>query len=728
MTGSTIRSGISLLATGTVSFSGNTIEQNNSFPIKAYADMVGPIVSSSSFTNVDTDSYLSVSAGTISRDATWTAVIPYAVTGNIVVKGTDGADGITTLAIEPGALLKFNTNKRMEIGASSGDPGALVARGEYANPIVFTSNQATPAPRDWYYIRFYNTTDDATTVMEHCTVEYGGYSGGSLYLYNASPAIRNTTIRYSGAAGIYATGSGTSGATIACNNLISNQYGINWTAGPPPDINGNNFNGNTDYGIRYSGAETLNAESNWWGDAEGPNQSGDATYGNVDADPWAVEEIQCVASGENQPPYEPSDPTPAAAAVRVSIGNGADLSWNGGDPDLADMVTYDLYWGTSAGNLQAAETGLALTSHTREGLDAGATYYWQVVAKDDKGAETTGPVWHFTTDGDPPDLIVSQVTISPAGNLQAGQSVTFTATIENSGSGPVVDPFTVDFLVDGVSIGTTAVDQIVYAGGTVQISQAWTFPGGDPAIEVSADSLVQVSETDETNNSYTADLSAIADNTAPVVAGTTPTDGSQLQEIQQLAVTLADTQSAVDDASVIASFAVVDGSQQAVAGTLTEADDTFTFVPGTLPLDDDTYQISFTVADIHGNSAQYSFAFIIDTQPPEKPVITGGTLESGTIQARPVQNTTGQFVVGLTGTRDAGTSVWINGIETITTGDSAWSMQLNMAPGSNAVEVWLKDIAGNQGESEWVDIEMITKSEITIEYDAAGRTKRLISN
>ena len=197
VTGSTIRSGISLLATGTVSFSGNTIEQNNSFPIKAYADMVGPIVSSSSFTNVDTDSYLSVSAGTISRDATWTAVIPYAVTGNIVVKGTDGADGITTLAIEPGALLKFNRNNSMEIGASSGDPGALVAQGESGNPIVFTSNQATPAPGDWYYIRFYNTTDDATTVMEHCTVEYGGYSRGSIYLYQASPTFRSVTVQHS---------------------------------------------------------------------------------------------------------------------------------------------------------------------------------------------------------------------------------------------------------------------------------------------------------------------------------------------------------------------------------------------------------------------------------------------------------------------------------------------------------------------------------------------------
>ena len=63
MNGSNVSSGISLLASGTVSLSGNTIHQNNSFPIKAYADMVGPIVAGSSITDVDADSYLEVSAG-----------------------------------------------------------------------------------------------------------------------------------------------------------------------------------------------------------------------------------------------------------------------------------------------------------------------------------------------------------------------------------------------------------------------------------------------------------------------------------------------------------------------------------------------------------------------------------------------------------------------------------------------------------------------------------------
>ncbi|MGD9224445.1 MAG: hypothetical protein PVH22_14415, partial [Desulfobacteraceae bacterium] len=128
--------------------------------------------------------------GAITTDTTWTvADSPYVVTSNISVKGTDGADGITTLTIEPGVVVKLDRYRYIDIGGSSGDPGALSAAGTAANPITFTSNQASPAPGDWYYIRFYSTTDDATTVMEHCVVEYGGYSNGSLYAYQSSPSF-----------------------------------------------------------------------------------------------------------------------------------------------------------------------------------------------------------------------------------------------------------------------------------------------------------------------------------------------------------------------------------------------------------------------------------------------------------------------------------------------------------------------------------------------------------
>ena len=327
-----------------------------------------------------------------------------------------------------------------------------------------------------------------------------------------------------------------------------------------------------------------------------------------------------------------------------------------------------------------------------------------------------------------PDLMISQVTTDPAGNLQSGQTVTLTATIQNIGSGPVVDSFMVDFKVDGASINTLPVDQILLAGQSVQISQTWTYTGGDPAIEVIADNQGQVTETNESNNSFSAFLMAIVDNSAPALTGTCPEDGTELQQIQQITATLVDSQGIVDDAAVIASFSVKNSEQQSIAGIVTESNDTFTFVPDSLPLPDSTYDVDLTAADTYGNTQTYSFGFTIDSQPPAKPTITGGTVDSGTIQPRPVQNTTGQFLVELTGTRDAGTSLWINGVQVVDVGDADWAVPLTLEPGSNALEIWLKDRAGNEGESVWVDIEVVTGNSVTFEYDAAGRIKRIHSN
>ena len=148
-------------------------------------------------------------------------------------------------------------------------------------------------------------------------------------------------------------------------------------------------------------------------------------------------------------------------------------------------------------------------------------------------------------------------------------------------------------------------------------------------------------------------------------------------------------------------------------------------MPSTLPLADSAYTVSLTAADTYGNTQNIQFGYTIDTVPPGKPVITGAEVASGTIQARPVQNTSEQFMVELTGSRDSGTSVWINGVEHVTSGDADWSLQINLLPGDNVLEVWLVDLAGNIGTSEWVDIRVDTGSKVIFQYDASGRVRRI---
>lgn len=99
--------------------------------------------------------------------------------------------------------------------------------------------------------------------------------------------------------------------------------------------------------------------------------------------------------GANLPPQEPANPNPADGAPNQPL--APTLTWTGGDPD-GDPVTYDLYLeaGDTTPDVLAAGD-LATPSYQAGGLAPNALYYWQVVATDNRGAQTSSPVWSFTT-------------------------------------------------------------------------------------------------------------------------------------------------------------------------------------------------------------------------------------------------------------------------------------------------------------------------------------------
>lgn len=85
--------------------------------------------------------------------------------------------------------------------------------------------------------------------------------------------------------------------TITSNTLSTNVDGIDIVSSNYIDpsqftVTSNNFVGNTAYGINNQDAETVTAESNWWGDATGPKHSsnslgtGDEVTNKVDFTPW----------------------------------------------------------------------------------------------------------------------------------------------------------------------------------------------------------------------------------------------------------------------------------------------------------------------------------------------------------------------------------------------------------------------------------------------------------
>ncbi|MDA8139619.1 MAG: right-handed parallel beta-helix repeat-containing protein, partial [Desulfobacteraceae bacterium] len=633
----TISRGINLYADGLVSLSGNTINYNNNFPIKIYADNVHGLVNSSTFTNLDAASRIEVVSGNITKDAVWTSVIPYLIKANPKIQGTDGADGITSLTIMPGARLKFDYSASLKVGDTAGAPGALFAQGAKDNMILFTSNQPSPAPGNWSGIHFYPTTQPGS-LLDFCVIEYGGANMGGGYsgavCFGSNIIVRNSTIRNCANYGLQINGAAASAATIQCNTFQQNSFGL-YIGATAPAIQSSNFLNNTTYGLYNGLTSQVVAENNWWGDTAGPNKSGDKIHGTVDYDPWATALILCDTGSNNHAPYTPAGPQPADNAVRVTIpSSGLILTWSGGDPDPLDTVTYSLYRGSSADNLSLMAINLAGTTYTMTDLQRGVTYFWKVVARDNHGLQAEGPIWRFTALGDNPDLIIGGLTTTPPGHLQSGQIVTLIAQLRNIGSGPVVDPFNVSFAAGGTTIGTPTVNTVIPAGTSLSVSQNWTYTGGDPSLQVMADSQHTVSETNEQNNNFIALLSEVADNTPPALVSTSPVNTSYLKQAQQISATLSDSQSAIDINTVLAGFTVTNAQNAILSGAKSQANGTFTFTPAILPMTDSTYTVTLTAADVLGNTKVYYFTFTIDTQPPAKPVITGGTVTSGTIQAR----------------------------------------------------------------------------------------------
>jgi hypothetical protein len=130
----------------------------------------------------------------------------------------------------------------------------------------------------------------------------------------------------------------------------------------------------------------------------------------------------------NQPPYEPSDPHPTNGSAGVTL--NAILSWTGGDPNSGDTVTYDVYFGTSTPPPKKVGNQ-SVTTYTPGLMDPTTKYYWKIVAWDNNGATSAGPIWQFTTKtNNPPD---TPTINGPAkGKVGVATDYNFTATDSDS--------------------------------------------------------------------------------------------------------------------------------------------------------------------------------------------------------------------------------------------------------------------------------------------------------
>lgn len=183
--------------------------------------------------------------------------------------------------------------------------------------------------------------------------------------------------------------------SIASSNAWADS--LIWDGHDHNDGQGNDF-GNIQFGNLEVIAAVFNSEVH--------QGFSDPPSGNP-FDAYYVDDAAGIWLGTPHPPAVPTNPKPADGATNVDVSK--DFSWTNSDQDIGEDVYSDLYFGTTnpppllKANIfeMTYDVGL-MQFHTK--------YYWKIVAHDNHGQVTEGPIWSFTT-ASVPDITPPTVTI-----------------------------------------------------------------------------------------------------------------------------------------------------------------------------------------------------------------------------------------------------------------------------------------------------------------------------
>jgi len=159
----------------------------------------------------------------------------------------------------------------------------------------------------------------------------------------------------------------------------------------------------------------------------------------------------------NGPPYIPSSPDPANDAIDVAV--TSDLYWIGGDPNPGDIVTYDVYFGITSPPPSVAY-GQSATTYDPGTMLSLTTYYWKIVAWDNHGASTEGPMWHFTT-----VYVPNNPPYTPYDPIPSNHATDVNINTDVSWAGGDPDPY--DTVTYDVYFGTISPPQKVFSNQSV---------------------------------------------------------------------------------------------------------------------------------------------------------------------------------------------------------------------------------------------------------------------
>jgi len=270
-----------------------------------------------------------------------------------------------------GINIEFSPDNKVMNCAVHDNTGLIAVRSSYSQRVDLVN--CTIYNNSWYGIYYYTWTDGPDNChIVNCTVYNISYYG-IYFMMTDESIVKNCTV-YNTSNGIYMSWYSNNNK-IYYNNLI--------------------HNGENGYDECTNQWDDGDFKGNYWSDYTGIDRNNDGIGDTPYLIPGGFNKDRYPRLPANVPPYTPNTPDPDNGAIKVSI--DMDLTWNGGDPNIGDTATYDIYLGTINPPPQVTSNQTALIYDPGD-LDLNTTYYWKIVAWDDDGLSSIGPVWHFTTE------------------------------------------------------------------------------------------------------------------------------------------------------------------------------------------------------------------------------------------------------------------------------------------------------------------------------------------
>lgn len=203
----------------------------------------------------------------------WTAGSIHVISGDVAVASS------TTLTIQPGTVIKFDTSTSSSLTVN----GTLNSNGlpntdTNLNEVFFTSikddalggdtnndgSSTPPSSGDWKGIV---VNSGATANFYHTTITYGGSAGALINNLGGTLNLASSTVAYSSSKGVNTS----SGQTeLTSSDLGFNTYGLYLSGGSASITASSTIHDNSSYGIYNNTINSINANGNWWATSTGP--------------------------------------------------------------------------------------------------------------------------------------------------------------------------------------------------------------------------------------------------------------------------------------------------------------------------------------------------------------------------------------------------------------------------------------------------------------------------